>query len=81
LEFLGLHAVELHEALIRERPLEPVEELSGRVDLVVVLAVREHRDLVEILGDPWGSPCGWQGVPPERPNRELDQPNREPDPV
>jgi hypothetical protein len=32
-----LHAVEFEDALARERLLEPVEELSGRVDLIVVL--------------------------------------------
>jgi hypothetical protein len=43
---LGSHAVEFEDALARERLLEPVEELSGRVDLIVVLALGEDGQLV-----------------------------------
>jgi hypothetical protein len=32
--------------------LEPVEQLRGRIDLVVVLAVGEDRQLVEVFGEP-----------------------------
>src|SRR5262249_17724179 len=34
--------------------LEPVEELGGRVDLVVVFAAREDRQLVQVFGAPSG---------------------------
>ena len=34
--------------------LEPVEQLGGRVDLVVVLAAREDRQLVQVFGEPAG---------------------------
>src|SRR6201985_68618 len=43
---LGSYAVEFEDALARERLLEPVEELSGRVDLIVVLTLGKHRQLV-----------------------------------
>ena len=33
--------------------LEPVEHLRGRVDLVVVLALRERRQLVQVFGEPF----------------------------
>jgi hypothetical protein len=52
LEFFGLHAVELEYTLARERLFEPIEKLRSRVDLVVVLALREDRHLVQILGKP-----------------------------
>ena len=32
--------------------LEPVEHLRGRVDLVVVLALRERGQLVQVFGEP-----------------------------
>jgi hypothetical protein len=38
--------------LVRERAIEPVQELRGRINLVVVLALRKHRHLVEIFGEP-----------------------------
>ena len=44
---LGLHPGELVEPLAGERALEPVQELRGRINLVVVLALRKHRHLVE----------------------------------
>src|SRR6185436_13492076 len=57
LEGLRPHPRELVDALARKRSLEPVEELSGRVDLVVMLAVREDGQFVEVLGEP-GSRLG-----------------------
>jgi hypothetical protein len=33
-------------------PFEPVEELGGGVDLIVVLAVREDGHLMEVFGEP-----------------------------
>jgi hypothetical protein len=44
--------VVFEDALVRERALEPVEKLGGRIDLVVVLAVWENRHLVEVFGEP-----------------------------
>src|SRR5467141_698906 len=38
-QFFGHFSIVLEDALARERLLEPVEELGGGVDLVVVLAV------------------------------------------
>jgi hypothetical protein len=49
---LRLHPVELVDALVRERLLEPIQELSGRVDLVVMLAFPEDRHLVKVFGEP-----------------------------
>jgi hypothetical protein len=46
---LGLHPHELVERLARERALEPVQELGRRIDLIVVLSFRKHRQLVEVL--------------------------------
>ena len=51
---LGLHPDELVEPLARERTLEPVQELRGRIHLVVVLAFGEHRHFVEVFGEPGG---------------------------
>src|SRR5215472_7946316 len=51
-EFGRLLAVILVNSLTRERLLEPVEELSGRIDLVVVLALWEYAHLVQIFGEP-----------------------------
>jgi hypothetical protein len=45
-------AVEFEHVLADERLFIPVEELGGRVDLVVMLAVREDGDLVQVFGDP-----------------------------
>ena len=50
---LSLHPHELVERLARERAFEPVEELRGRINLVVVLALRKHDHLVEVFGEPW----------------------------
>ena len=49
---LGLHPHELVEPLVRERAIEPVQERRGRSNLVVVLALRKHRHLVELFGEP-----------------------------
>jgi hypothetical protein len=42
----GIPAVELVNVLAGERLLEPVEELGGRIDLVVMRAVGEDGHLV-----------------------------------
>ena len=42
-------AVVLADPLVRERALEPVQELRGRIDLVVVLARPDSRNLVSQL--------------------------------
>src|SRR5215472_7649270 len=52
--FERLHASAHH---LEERPawhglLGPVQKLRGRVDLVVVFAVGEHRQLMEVFGEP-----------------------------
>ena len=39
-------------ALTRKRFFEPVQELRGRIGLVVMLAVWEDRQLVEVFGEP-----------------------------
>src|SRR6202043_2867330 len=39
-------------ALARKRLLVPVQELRGRIYLIVVLAFRKHRHLVEVFGEP-----------------------------
>ena len=53
---LGSHAVEFEDALARERLLEPVQELSGRVDLIVVPARLPIRKLVPLEFRTCGSP-------------------------
>src|SRR5882724_11590709 len=52
LQFFGHFSIVLEDALVRHWPLEPVEELGGGVDLVVMLAVREDGHLMEIFGKP-----------------------------
>jgi hypothetical protein len=52
LEFLSLSAIELEDRPAPHRLFQPIEELSGRVDLVVMLALGEDRHLVEVLGEP-----------------------------
>src|SRR5712671_4195315 len=52
LELLRALAHVLVVALARKRLLVPVQELRGRIDLVVVLAFRKHRHLVEVFGEP-----------------------------
>src|SRR5438477_1057201 len=52
LELLRTLAHVLVVALARKRLLVPVQELCGRIDLVVVLAFRKHRHLVEVFGEP-----------------------------
>jgi hypothetical protein len=54
-ELLGLlctQAVVRVDALTGERLFEPVEELSGRIDLVIVLARWQHTDFVPVVGEP-----------------------------
>jgi hypothetical protein len=48
----GESAVKLKDALAGEWPFEPVEELGGRIDLVVMLAIGEDGHLVEVFGEP-----------------------------
>ena len=43
----------LEEPLARERALEPVQELRGRIDLIVVLPLREDGHLVKVFGEPY----------------------------
>jgi hypothetical protein len=45
--------------LPRKRFLEPVEELRGGIDLIVVLTLREDGYFVEVLGEPG---CGFGNV-------------------
>ena len=52
LEFLRTLAVVLIDALTRERLFAPIQELRGRIGLVVMLAVWEDRQLVEVFGEP-----------------------------
>src|SRR5580704_16652051 len=47
LQFFGHFSIVLKYALARVRPLDPVEELGGGIDLVVMLAVGEDGHLVE----------------------------------
>ena len=49
---LGPHPHQLEKPLAGERALEPVQELRGRIDLVVVLTVGEDGELVEIFVEP-----------------------------
>src|SRR5215813_375626 len=51
-------AVVVKDALARERLLEPVEELGGGIDLVVMLAVGEDGHLVEVFGEAGGRSAG-----------------------
>jgi hypothetical protein len=46
----GLSAVIFEETRIRHRGFKPVEELGGRIDLVVMLAIGEDRHLVQVFG-------------------------------
>jgi len=52
LGFLGQHPHELIWGLAWERALEPVEELRGRIDLVIVLAVGEDSQFVQVCVEP-----------------------------
>ena len=52
LELLRTLAHVLVVALARKRLLEPVQELCSRIDLIVMLAFRKHRHLVEVFGEP-----------------------------
>ena len=50
---LGLLILLPHPVLrLLAATLEPVEHLGGRVDLVVVLAFRKNRTLVQVFGEP-----------------------------
>src|SRR6202045_4691983 len=51
-QFFGHFSIVLEDALTRVRPLEPVEELGGRIDLVVMLAIGKDRHLMEVFGEP-----------------------------
>ena len=44
-------AIVLEDALAGERLLEPVEELCGRIHLIVVFALWEEADLVQVFGE------------------------------
>src|SRR6266850_2473959 len=52
LQFFGHSSIVLEDALVRHWPLEPVEELRGGIDLIVMLAVREDGQLMEVFGKP-----------------------------
>src|SRR6202011_2359312 len=52
--FFGHFSVVGEDALVRHWPLEPVEELRGGIDLVVMLAIGKDGHLVEVLGAPGG---------------------------
>src|SRR6516165_1509299 len=58
-QFFGLSSVQLEDAPGRYWPLELVEELSGLIDLGVMLAVREDAHLVEVFGKPGGADFVW----------------------
>src|SRR6266478_7250776 len=45
-QFFGHFSIVLEDALTRGRPLEPVEELGGGIDLVVMLAIGKDRHLL-----------------------------------
>src|SRR5467141_2305529 len=52
LQFFGHSSIVLEDALVRHWPLEPVEELRGGIDLVVMLAIGKDGHLVEVFGEP-----------------------------
>src|SRR5215467_3904514 len=52
---LGLHPRPLVVSLAWKGLFEPVEKLRGRIRLVVVLALWEHGQLVEVFGEPGGT--------------------------
>src|ERR1700730_14434731 len=51
-QFFGHFSVVVEDALAGERLLEPIEELGGGVDLVVMLAVGKDGHLMEVFGEP-----------------------------
>src|SRR6202022_2626944 len=51
-QFFGHFSIVLEDALARERLLEPVEELGGRIDLVVMFAIGKDGHLMEVFGEP-----------------------------
>src|SRR5438876_10709902 len=59
LQFFGHSSGELEDALARVRPLDPVEELGGGIDLVVMLAIGKDRHLMEVFGEPR---CGLRDI-------------------
>jgi hypothetical protein len=61
-QFFGHFSIVLEDALTRVRPLEPVEELRGGIDLVVMLAI--GKDLFAELtaaARSLGKDAGWDG--------------------
>src|SRR6266850_6236093 len=52
LQFFGHFSIVLEDALVRHWPLEPVEELRGRIDLIVMLAIGKDGHLMEVFGEP-----------------------------
>jgi len=59
LQFFGHSPSVLENSPARHWLLEPVQELSCRIDLVVVLALWEDRHLMQILGEPG---CGLRDI-------------------
>src|SRR6201993_2413838 len=51
-QFFGHFSVVLEDALARKRLLEPVEELGGGVDLIIMLAIGKDGHLMEVFGEP-----------------------------
>src|SRR5437899_3951812 len=52
LQFFRHSSVELEDALVRHRLVDPVEELRGRIDLIVMLAIGKDGHLMEVFGEP-----------------------------
>src|SRR6266436_3820630 len=52
LQFFGHSAGELEDAPTRHRLVDPVEELRGRIDLIVMFAVGKDSHLMEVFGEP-----------------------------
>src|SRR5258705_2806409 len=57
--FSAIFSIVLEDALVRHWPLEPVEELRGGIDLVVMLSIGEDGHLVEVFGEPR---CGLRDI-------------------
>ena len=71
-QFFGLSSVQLEDASGLYWPLELVEELSGRIDLGVVLAFREDAHLEELFGKLGGADFVWHPRHGRRgPHREM----------
>src|SRR5207302_1667992 len=58
-QFFGHFSIVLEDALVRHWPLEPLEELRGGIDLVVMLAIGKDGHLVEVFGEPR---CGLRDI-------------------